>query len=816
MSFVSDSSLNATSSELDLLRRRYLRRWKFGLAILLLLAIPASVHSAAAIATLRNIPDQWLPSSLPLKQDFAEYIRRFGHSDVLFISWPGARLDDDEVQSVAMLLRGMSTEVAEPLDDSEPLTPLDQFDSESVPDAIRTFWKDARAMCDDATPLVWVRSGTEIRDSMMRRPLSLSDRSATRRLKGTFVGPDGQKTCVLASFAESSGSHHRQLLPLMQNAIAEMLRRPAEEVVFVGACVNGAAVDNEAIASIEKYTIPSSVLAAVLCWLCLRSIPLTFTILSIATVGQGMVLATVFYFGTPMNAILIVLPPLVFVLTVSSGIHLSNYYFDFARDRQVSRIVAAQQAMRIGVPPCLIATFTTVVGLMSLYLVRLEPVRMFGMIGSIGVLSTLALMIMMLPGAMLLARVSTKQPSADTPVMTQSIASKASPFWLRPFWILLIFAALSSSAVVGFGRLTTSVSVPKMFHPESELRQSYVWYESNVGATMTAELLLSFDDPLREDRANRDPSVRKGDAAIKQLRQVMRVHAAVVDLPAVGGGLSAASFLPIPSKSRSVSGTISRSVIRAQVADENSVIHQLAYVDRAKDEQTWRISLRLFQTHEYDFGDSIELIEQTAREALLVAADESPKQESDVKIKMTGHVVIIDGSQQLLLKDLFTSFLAAFGVIAILMSIYLRSIRGGLFAMLPNFMPTLILFGAMGWLRWPLDIGSVMTASVALGIAVDDSIHLLAQYRRVRATEQSRIAAAVLALRHCGWAMLQTTIVCSLSLLVYGLSPFLPTQRFAFFMMGLLLLAWIGVSTLLPAIMSTRLGDYFTGTNASG
>ena len=175
---------------------------------------------------------------------------------------------------------------------------------------------------------------------------------------------------------------------------------------------------------------------------------------------------------------------------------------------------------------------------------------------------------------------------------------------------------------------------------------------------------------------------------------------------------------------------------------------------------------------------------------------------------MTGHVVIVEGTQQLLLNDLFGSFLTAFGVIAMLMAVYLRSVIGGVLVMIPNLVPTLILFGSMGWLRWPLDIGSIMTASVALGIAVDDSVHLLSQYQLARPMAPDRKSAATTALKHCGWAMLQTTLVCSLSLLVYGLSPFVPTRRFAIFMLGLLALAWIGVATLLPAIMSTRLGGY--------
>jgi predicted RND superfamily exporter protein len=768
-------------------RRRYLSRWLIGLVVLALLAIPSTIHSAAAIATLRNVPDQWLSPKLPLKQDFTEYIDRFGLADVMFISWPDARLGDDDVRKVTRLLREIS-------EDGGPEGQVAEQDF-SVSDqkrlAAEFFWKEAVKICDGQQPYVWVRSGTEIRDSLTRPPLSLSNKSATSRLRGTLIGPDRKQTCVLVSFSEASGPRQRALLPLMQNAIADELELPSEEIIFVGGAVDGAAVDNEAIASIEKYTLPSSILAAILCWLCLRSVPLTFTILSIATIGQGLALATVYYLGTPMNAILIVLPPLVFVLTVSSGIHLSNYYFDFYADSTMDQMTAIRQAMRVGVPPCLTATFTTVVGLMSLLLVRLEPVRTFGLIGSTSVLFTLAIMIFMLPGAMVLAKKNLRREK-NVPRPDSYVGATT---WLRPAWIMLLFSVLSGLAAVGFGQLRTSVSVPKMFQPDSELIKSYLWYEDQVSATMTAEVLLSF--PV-------NPASGQRETIVQQHRQVLGVHSALTKLPEVGGALSAINFLPLPSKSRSLAATASRSAIRAEVADTDSQIHSLGYISQHEGERTWRVSLRLFQMSDTDFGSTIKRIRQTAKDAMQ-SASTLPAGE----LTMTGHVVIVDGTQQLLLNDLFVSFLTAFGVIGILMAVYLRSVVGGMLAMIPNLIPTLILFGSMGWLRSPLDIGSVMTASVALGIAVDDSVHLLSQYRLAKETVQDRFAAARSALRHCGWAMMQTTVVCSFSMLVYGLSPFVPTRRFAFFMLGLLVLAWTCVSVLLPAIMATRFGDYF-------
>jgi uncharacterized membrane protein YdfJ with MMPL/SSD domain len=98
-------------------------------------------------------------------------------------------------------------------------------------------------------------------------------------------------------------------------------------------------------------------------------------------------------------------------------------------------------------------------------------------------------------------------------------------------------------------------------------------------------------------------------------------------------------------------------------------------------------------------------------------------------------------------------------------------------------------------------------ASVALGIAVDDTLHLLSHFRAARCQGLELEASVVTALRYCGLAMFQTTVICGCSLLVYCASEFMPTQRFAVFMGLLLAMAWLGVAVLLPAMMSSRLGN---------
>ena len=119
------------------------------------------------------------------------------------------------------------------------------------------------------------------------------------------------------------------------------------------------------------------------------------------------------------------------------------------------------------------------------------------------------------------------------------------------------------------------------------------------------------------------------------------------------------------------------------------------------------------------------------------------------------------------------------------------------------------MFGGLGWLGVPMDIGSVMTASVALGIAVDDTLHYLTFYRRGLDLGYSRSGAVTFAFRHCGRAMMQTSFACGLGLLVFGFSDFVPTSRFACMMFGLLMMALLADLILLPSLLLGPLGNVF-------
>ncbi len=165
--------------------------------------------------------------------------------------------------------------------------------------------------------------------------------------------------------------------------------------------------------------------------------------------------------------------------------------------------------------------------------------------------------------------------------------------------------------------------------------------------------------------------------------------------------------------------------------------------------------------------------------------------------------------QQALKRDLFTSFLSDFAMITIVMTIAQGGILTGLLSMVSNFFPTVVMFGILGWVAMPLDIGSVMTASVALGIAIDDTFHYLTFFRRGLEAGQSRRDAAHAAHQHCGLAMVQSSLICGLGMAVFWFSDFLPSSRFAWMLLALLMVGLAANLILLPALVVGPFGKLF-------
>ena len=167
-------------------------------------------------------------------------------------------------------------------------------------------------------------------------------------------------------------------------------------------------------------------------------------------------------------------------------------------------------------------------------------------------------------------------------------------------------------------------------------------------------------------------------------------------------------------------------------------------------------------------------------------------------MELTGTVVLYAMIIDTLTKGQIRSLGLAFLIITLLMGLYMRSLRIGLISMIPNLFPVLFVLGVMGWTGISLNIVTVMISSIALGIAVDDTIHYLARYRVEWGKTGDRLQAMRRTMLHTGRAIVFTSVVMAGGFWVICLSDFRPNIYLGLLTGVAMIAALLGDLLLLP------------------
>src|SRR5262249_39884488 len=160
-------------------------------------------------------------------------------------------------------------------------------------------------------------------------------------------------------------------------------------------------------------------------------------------------------------------------------------------------------------------------------------------------------------------------------------------------------------------------------------------------------------------------------------------------------------------------------------------------------------------------------IEDTLQRVRAYIAEHFP---AELQVHPTGNLVLLSGTTSDIVTGQIKSLSLALGVIFIVMSLMFLSAKVGFFAILPNVLSIVIFFGVMGWLGILLNLGTSLIAAIALGIAVDSTIHYMARLNLELRGETDQAAAVVRALRTVGVPLVYTTGPQCLGFLTFTLS----------------------------------------------
>jgi hypothetical protein len=523
-------------------------------------------------------------------------------------------------------------------------------------------------------------------------------------------------------------------------------------------------------------------------------------------------------------------PSLVYVATTSGAIHLANYYRDQLAEKGVLK-GAAGASVRHALLPLSLATGTTAVGLATLAVSVLVPIKMFGIFSAIGVVVSFIILITFMPACLELfppkLRLGTGSDE-DTNDSWRPI--EESPWWGVGHWITrhniaIATICLIAMAGIGYGmtRVESSVQLMRLFSPQARIRQDYRWLEKNLGPLVPMEILIRCDQEKCDlNFLERMELVDEIQREIGELGEVGSSLSTVTfgrSLDVGGGGIGGAAGRVFGLNARTRRSVLNRRLVAHRDEFLDGDYLREAKVESAegiRDQELWRISARVSATKEVDYADFKRDL-QSKIDPILASYDADGTQ--GISVDYTGLVPLVYKAQHSLLDGLIVGFISDFAIIVLVMVLLCRAASAGLVLLLPAAFPAVVVFGGMGWGNALLqsfgtgnlliDIGTVMAPCVALGVTVDDVVHFMLWFRRGISDGMDRKEATMLAYKGCARAMYQSWGVIGIGLSVFSLSPFGPTQRFGHMMLAMLTVALVGNLVLLPALLAGPLGDIF-------
>ncbi len=576
----------------------------------------------------------------------------------------------------------------------------------------------------------------------------------------------------------------RNLVHAVRSALL-LMERDAWELHLIGPPVLNVALD-ETSSRESLRMFPVAFLCSITALLfLLRSIRATLVALLCAALTILITLGLMGLTGHSLNMISAALPTLLWVLSLSGSTHIlqrfKHYYALGQAPKKSTNIILKELT-----PPCVLASVTTALGFSSLLLSNMAPVRELGLFAAVGTLLSLA--VNLLVGPFLLNWLGLPRHSHKTSPV--SFFHSISLFSFRRRKSLLFFACL----LIMFSAATLSTikieSNPLTFFPkDAELAKSYVYIDENLSGAFSLEIVIN--TPGGWLHSQHWPYLESLAAKLEALPEVACVLTPLDFLKKLNQLNSGFD----PDRYQLPRDTAQAQMLLGEL-DSSGKKRLACFV--AEDNEHIRLSVLTGAMDSRQLSHLVEIVESMLSEC-----------PAPLSGYHTGIVPQLVNAQLDLVQTQIRSFGLAFCVVFICLLIGLRSFALMFVSVIPNVLPIAIAFSVMALCDVPLDAATVMVASVALGIAVDDTAHLLSAYKHKLLDGLSPYDACFASLERVGPAMIITTLVTSIGFFSLSFSSFVPIRYFGL-LSGLAMLTalmadiWIAPALLLIVFRERR------------
>ena len=658
--------------------------------------------------------------------------------------------------------------------------------------------------------------------SELQLPVTTTTAAPKPLVEECFFVP-GAPIAIAISLSES-GQADRKLAFRNLRAAAIEAGIPADAIHMGGGSVSGAALNEEVQRSVWNTEVPvyqlhrrtivgiSGLVGAILSFWLLRSVRLSALVLGASYFTVLLSVSLVPMTGGSMNMVLVVMPTLLFVTTLSGSIHLANYWRHAAFKNAANAVVDAVRTART---PCIWASLTTAIGLASLMTSSLQPIRAFGMYSAIGTIVSLFIVLYGLPALLQICPIRKPRQDELDQAGWQSFGQ-----WIvcNHKAVTVASALIAGVSMYGFVYFKTETKVIRYFSENTQIVKDYNFLEENLAGIVPVEVIVRFDQESQSELK-----------FLERAELVGQIQRKLRGLEDISGALSLVDFLPEveppPENSnvrqRALYAAKSRAIEERVKSGQSGAGAFLSTAGTASEfnapgDELWRVTAQVAIMSELHYGSFTQRLDEICQSVLRTTSGQSEENYRPAATQVayhpgashlvTGMVPLFLATQEELLNSLLNSFILAFSTIAVVMMIMLRHPVAGLLAMVPNILPIGIVFGLVSWGGLAVDIGTVVTASVALGIAIDGTLHIITWFRMGIAAGKLRSQAVIDALNHCGPAMWQTSFVVGLGLLMLWPADLVLISRFGWLMAALIGAALVADLFLAPALLAGPMG----------
>ena len=481
--------------------------------------------------------------------------------------------------------------------------------------------------------------------------------------------------------------------------------------------------------------------------------------------------------GMQLSMVSSMLAAIITVCGVATVVHIMVHYLD-GRRHSLDQRAALLRALDMLKAPIAFAILTDAAGFASLMISRVGPIHDFGLMMAIGAVMTLPACILLAP-ALTLAGDAGGTPPPERKYLSRGLGRMLR--WSNSHAVTLAVGAvvLAVLAVLGSQRLERETAFTKNFRAGTPIIQAYDFVEDQFGGAGVWELLIPAPAQLDGRYLHRIAKLEEKllDQSPGELTKAISLADAIrATMGNLGSLFSAPAF----------GLRLAVGAMRAKMPE----FIDAWYATDPEDGRAW-IHVLLRSPERLPAAEKIALIERV----------EATIQEEFPAAEATGYYVLLADLIDAVLADQWKTFGVAAAAVLAMAILAFRHVPLAVATMIPNSLPVLTVFGAMGWLGIKTNMGAAMIAAVSVGLSIDSSIHYVMLYQRRRREGASLDEALAFAQDSAGRAATLSTLALIVGFASLAVSDFIPTVYFGALVSLSMLGGLVGNILVLPMLI---------------